>query len=132
MMSVAKVSQNFLRSHDKNLQNPAMARNVAKNFSPRLGLESSYMAETRRPKTSLRDKRPRRTGPSAERLRIRQMRSRFFRAAIDPEQLLQAFSHLPGVLYFVKDAHSRTMALSHASAVRMGFQNETELMGRSV
>ena len=62
----------------------------------------------------------------------RRLRDTFFRHEIDPEQLLQAFEDLPGVLYFIKDARSRTMAISRASALRMGFQSEEELVGRTV
>ena len=60
------------------------------------------------------------------------LRDNFFRRQIDPEQLLQPFAHLPGVLYFVKDAQSRLMAISRESAVRMGFRTEDEIIGRTV
>ena len=61
-----------------------------------------------------------------------QLRDNFFREKIDPQQLLQPFNHLPGILYFVKDAQSRLMAISRESALRMGFQTEEEIVGRSV
>src|SRR5437667_11909616 len=37
------------------------------------------------------------------------LRDDFFRNQISPRELLQPFNHLPGILYFVKDAASRLM-----------------------
>ena len=81
-------------------------------------------------------KRPtRRTGQSASpkaSLNSRaRLRDNFFRHQIDPAQLLQAFAHLPGVLYFVKDARSRLMAISQEAIARLGFQTEEDLLGRT-
>ena len=61
-----------------------------------------------------------------------QMRDHFFRHTIDPKELLQSLEHLPGVLYFVKDAQSRLMSISRGSIERMGFPSEEELIGRTV
>ena len=59
-------------------------------------------------------------------------RDDFFRRQLDAEQLLQAFDHLPGILYFVKDAQSRLMAISGESVARMGFKTKEEILGRPV
>lgn len=65
----------------------------------------------------------------ADRLRLK---DGFFHRLTDARQFLQPFEHIPGVLYFVKDAQSRLMAISHESVLRMGFQAEEEIIGRSV
>ena len=59
-------------------------------------------------------------------------RDDFFRRQLDAEQLLQAFDHLPGILYFVKDAQSRLMAISGESVARKGFKTKEEILGRPV
>ena len=59
---------------------------------------------------------------------LARLRSDFF-ARIDSAQLLQALDHLPGVLYFVKDAQSRLMAVSHGSITRLGFKTEGDMIG---
>ena len=87
--------------------------------------------------SSARKQPTRRTGQSAASPKASlnsraRLRDNFFRHQIDPEQLLQPFAQLPGVLYFVKDAQSRLMAISRESAVRMGFQTEAEIIGRTV
>jgi PAS domain-containing protein len=58
-----------------------------------------------------------------------QLRDHFFGNEINGKQLLEPFSHLPGVFYFVKDAQSRVMAISSEAVVRMGFQSEDEIVG---
>jgi AraC-like DNA-binding protein/PAS domain-containing protein len=62
----------------------------------------------------------------ASRLRLR---DEFFRNQINPRQLLEAFDHLPGVRYFVKDAHSRLMALSSKRVAHLGLVSEEEVIG---
>jgi AraC-like DNA-binding protein len=59
---------------------------------------------------------------------LARLRANFF-ARIDSAQLLQALDHLPGVLYFVKDAKSRLMAVSHGSITRLGFKTEGDMIG---
>ena len=75
--------------------------------------------------------RPAATPKAALKNRVR-LRDNFFRHQIDPKQLLQPFAHLPGILYFVKDAQSRWMAISGESGGRMGFRDEEEMIGRTV
>ena len=58
-----------------------------------------------------------------------QLRDEFFANQINGKQLLEPFSRLPGVFYFVKDAQSRMMATSREAVVRMGFQSEDEIVG---
>ena len=66
--------------------------------------------------------------PLAERLRIR---DEFFRATgIDPRQFLQAFDHVPGLFYFVKDAESRTMVNTREYRRRMGVRPDDEVVGK--
>lgn len=62
-----------------------------------------------------------------ERLRLRDA---FFRNNFEPQQLLQPFEHIPGILYFVKDAECRLMAVSRESVRRMGYQTEEEILGK--
>lgn len=62
----------------------------------------------------------------ADRLRARDA---FFRRLPDPRQLLRPFDRVPGVLYFVKDADSRMMAVSPASVARMGGAAEDDVVG---
>jgi AraC-like DNA-binding protein len=60
-----------------------------------------------------------------------QLRDEFFRHTLEPRQLLQPLAHIPGVLmYFVKDAESRLMAISPESVKRMGLQSEEEILGK--
>src|SRR4051794_4422271 len=66
--------------------------------------------------------------PLGERLR---MRDEFFRdVGIDPRQFLQAFDHVPGLFYFVKDAESRTMLNTREYTRRMGYQPDDEIVGK--
>src|SRR3954451_6211412 len=66
--------------------------------------------------------------PLGERLRIRE---EFFRdVGIDPRQFLQAFDHVPGLFYFVKDAESRTMLNTREYTRRMGYQPDDEIVGK--
>ena len=57
------------------------------------------------------------------------LRDEFFRHQINPRQLLQAFDHLPGVRYFVKDDQSRLMALSSKRVAHLGLESEEEVIG---
>jgi AraC-like DNA-binding protein len=56
-------------------------------------------------------------------------RDRFFRRAAHVRDLLRPFDRAPGLLYFVKDADSRTMAVSPASVPRMGGKAEDDVIG---
>lgn len=64
----------------------------------------------------------------AERLQIR---DDFFAAAgLDPRQFLQAFDHVPGVHYFVKDAQFRMMLNTREHGELMGHPSDDEIVGR--
>ena len=58
-----------------------------------------------------------------------QLRDDFFHHQINPRQLLEAFDHLPGVRYFVKDLQSRWMALSNKRVSQLGLASEDEVIG---
>ena len=64
--------------------------------------------------------------PRARRLRAR---DGFFRRLAHVRDLLRPFDRAPGLLYFVKDADSRTMAVSPASVRRMGGETEDDVIG---
>jgi AraC-like DNA-binding protein len=66
--------------------------------------------------------------PDAHTRRMR-LRDAFFRTAANARDLLRPFDRVPGVLYFVKDAASRTMAVSPASVHRMGGKTEDDVVG---
>lgn len=66
--------------------------------------------------------------PPAPAARLR-LRDAFFRRAVDVRDLLRPFDRVPGVLYFVKDAASRMMAVSPASVPRMGGRTEEDVIG---
>jgi AraC-like DNA-binding protein len=57
------------------------------------------------------------------------LRDDFFRNQINPRQLLDAFEHLPGFRYFVKDTKSRLMALTRKRVSQLGLTSEDELIG---
>ncbi len=57
------------------------------------------------------------------------LRENFFRNVVEVRNLLEPFDQIPGVLYFVKDVHSRLMAISPDSVARLGFQSEEEMIG---
>ena len=86
-------------------------------------------SETKRPVT--KTSQPAVSSETSLKSRAR-LRDHFFRRQIDPTQLLQPLDHLPGILYFVKDAQSRLMAISGESVARMGFKTEAEIIGRTV
>jgi PAS domain S-box-containing protein len=66
--------------------------------------------------------------PLDQRLRIRE---EFFRGiGVDPRQFLQAFDHVPGLFYFVKDAESRTMLNNREYTKRMGYRPDDEIVGK--
>jgi AraC-like DNA-binding protein len=66
------------------------------------------------------------TRPWVQRQRLREQ---FFRRTIEPQQLLQPFDRIPGVIYFVKDAESRLMAISSQAIEPLGFRSEEEIIG---
>lgn len=86
-------------------------------------------SETKRPATNTSQPA---VSPETSLKRRTRLRDHFFRRQIDPTQLLQPLEHLPGILYFVKDAQSRLMAISGESVARMGFHDEAEIIGRTV
>jgi AraC-like DNA-binding protein len=59
----------------------------------------------------------------------RRARDRFFRRLPHPADLLRPFDRVPGVLYFVKDAGCRIMAVSPESVPRMGGTAEDDVIG---
>jgi AraC-like DNA-binding protein len=83
--------------------------------------------ETRTPIAKTREP----ASPAVEgRNRRGRLRDDFFRNLTDAKQLLEPFNHIPDVLYFVKDAENRLMAVSPGVVARMGFQKEEEIIGR--
>lgn len=70
----------------------------------------------------------RRSLPLKARLRIRE---EFFRTAgIDPRQYLQAFDHVPGLHYFVKDVCSRTILNTREYAQLPGHRSDDDIVGK--
>src|SRR5947209_19275376 len=66
--------------------------------------------------------------PLDERLRLRED---FFRhTGIDPRQFLQAFDHVPGLFYFVKDAQSRTLINTREYAQLPERESEDAIIGK--
>lgn len=63
-----------------------------------------------------------------ERLQIRE--DFFSSAGLDPRQFLQAFDHVPGVHYFVKDAQCRMMLNTREHGELMGHPSDNEIVGR--
>ncbi len=63
--------------------------------------------------------------------RTRRLRARdaFFRRVAGVRDLLRPFDRVPGLLYIVKDADSRTVAVSPASVPRMGGRTEDDVVG---
>lgn len=55
----------------------------------------------------------------------------FFDQFDPPQQFHALFKHLPGVIFFVKDAHGRMMAGSPAMVQRYGLSSEQDLIGRT-
>lgn len=47
-------------------------------------------------------------------------------------ELLRPFDEIHGVLYILKDAESRVMAISPASIKRMGYSREEDILGRTM
>ena len=56
-------------------------------------------------------------------------RDSFFRRVTPLRDLLRPFDRVPGLLYFVKDGASRTVAVSPASVPRMGGRTEQDVIG---
>lgn len=55
--------------------------------------------------------------------------SKFFERQLNVRHILQTFDHIIGMHYFVKDCDSRIMAVSPGFVARMGFENESEMIG---
>lgn len=53
----------------------------------------------------------------------------FFARMADPQGVRAIFEHLPGVFFFVKDAHGRHIAANSVTFTRFGIKNERELVG---
>ena len=68
-------------------------------------------------------------GTTADRALAR--RDAFFRRVAAGRDLLRPFDRVPGLLYIVKDADSRTVAVSPASVHRMGGRTEADVLGLS-
>lgn len=66
--------------------------------------------------------------PLEERLRYRE--EFFRRAGIDPRQFLQAFDHVPGLFYFVKDAESRTLLNTRECVRSPGMPYDLRTVGK--
>jgi len=90
------------------------------------------MRKSNKKRPAAAQKLPRRTPrastalPLASRLKLR---DDFFQHQINFRQLLEAFDHLPGFRYFVKDAKSRLMALSSKRVSHLGLTSEDEVIG---
>lgn len=56
-------------------------------------------------------------------------RDAFFRRQTNVRELLRAFDRVPGLLYIVKDADCRAVAVSPASVPRMGGNTEDDVVG---
>ena len=70
-----------------------------------------------------------RTSPIKKRDQSLRIRDTFFRRLSHVRDLLRPFDHVSGLLYIVKDAASRTMAVSQPSVARMGGQVEEDVIG---
>ena len=57
------------------------------------------------------------------------LQEEFFAQMADPQAIRAIFEHLPGVFFFVKDAHGRHIAANSQTFVRFGIQSERELIG---
>ncbi len=68
------------------------------------------------------------TSAPGHRARLRR-RDAFVRRLGDPRALLRPFDRVPGLLYLVKDAASRTVAVSPGSVRRMGGRTEDDVIG---
>jgi PAS domain S-box-containing protein len=62
----------------------------------------------------------------AARLRLQEA---FFQRTIQSQQLLQPLDRIPGVIYFVKDAESRMMAISSQAIEAFGFSSGEQIIG---
>lgn len=59
------------------------------------------------------------------------LREEFFReSGIDPRQFLQAFDHVPGLHYFVKDSRSRTLLNTREYTQLPGHRSDDDIVGR--
>jgi len=56
-------------------------------------------------------------------------RASFFCRTIEPQELLQPFDRIPGIIYFVKDAESRLMAISEHAVEPLGYRSFDEIIG---
>ena len=62
--------------------------------------------------------------------RLRYREEFFCKAGIDPRQFLQAFDHVPGLYYFVKDAESRTLLNTRERVRWAGEQYDLRTVGK--
>ena len=97
--------------------------------------DSKIMQNSATPKSGSGTAPKRRPAPSTGRGSLKTrlaLRDDFFTGQVDAKQLLQPFDRVPGLLYFVKDAQSRLMAMSREVALRVGFKNEEDMIGLTV
>lgn len=57
------------------------------------------------------------------------LQAEFFARMADPQGVRAIFEHLPGVFFFVKDAHGRHIAANSVTFARFGIKHERELVG---
>jgi AraC-like DNA-binding protein len=57
------------------------------------------------------------------------LQAEFFARMADPQGVRAIFEHLPGVFFFVKDAHGRHIAANSVTFARFGIKHEQELVG---
>jgi AraC-like DNA-binding protein len=81
------------------------------------------------PKTS-RDRATARKGETPLQVRLRYREEFFRKTGIDPRQFLQAFDHVPGLYYFVKDAESRTLLNTRERVRWEGEQYDLRTVGK--
>ena len=118
----------ILRDDDILLQNPDKRARVARLFlsilptvvpssQKRPSMRNSAKFGVRLRQGDHREERLQRVDEFRQRLRLR--------------DLLRPFDEVAGVLYIVKDAESRVMAISPESVKRMGLEREEEVLGKA-
>src|SRR3954452_21208556 len=107
---------------------PAGERDAATETSSTVS-HKGRRTSSRRPRNArLHPLPPTESLPLPERLRLRDA---FFReSGIDPRQFLQAFDHVPGLSYFVKDAQSRTMLNTREYAELPDHPSDETIVGK--
>lgn len=60
---------------------------------------------------------------------VPRLQADFFARMADPQGVRAVFEHLPGVFFFVKDAHGRHIAANSVTFARFGIKSERELVG---